>query len=57
MESIKQHCQQKQITIPKAIIEANNEQALNNYIRNEVKNSERKIEINRSKMKMYQIAH
>jgi hypothetical protein len=33
MENIRQHCEHKQITIPKAIVEPNNEQALNNYIR------------------------
>jgi len=57
MDSIRQHCDKKQITIPKAIIEPRNEQALNNYIRNEGKRSEGKIELNRSKMKMYLMAH
>ena len=45
------------MTIPKNILEVHNEQAINLYIRAELRRSEEKIEDQKKKMKMFALAH
>ena len=57
LEGIRLHCRKKNITIPKSILEVGNEQAVNEYVRNEVERSAGKLESNKYKMRMFQTAH
>jgi hypothetical protein len=57
LQQLGAHCGASNLTIPRSMIERNNPDSLNNYVRGEVARSESRIETNRNKMRMFELAH
>ena len=56
LDCVRKHCEKKNVTIPKNILEVHNEQSINLYVRGELKRSEEKLGEQKKKMKMFSLA-
>lgn len=57
LQQVQFDCQQRNISIPKTLLEAHNPHSLNQFVQKEVSNSEARVEANTKKMRMFQLSH